>query len=249
VHELSEKTNSLLSTGLFEAVDSNLTIKALESGRFQAEVQINVKEKQIPTIETAAYVKSGTTSEVGAEFKAALRNPIGFGEVLKASTVASQTGREYTCQLSIPNVGPRRMNMNMIARSGVESQAYYTSFRQQINAVSVELRSRDDKHQFVYEYALRDEVPVSLSDIARNQGQDGKDDKSKPWDIFSLASLPASAVTVHTAAASLKTALRYNCTLLDTRDHPAAPSTGSYLQSSVEVAAPPGKPLHLFLCS
>lgn len=51
----------------------------------------------------------------------------------------------------------------------------------------------------------------------------------------------ASAITMQTAAASVKSSLKYSYTLLDTRQSNAcSPHQGSFLQGSAEVALPPG---------
>jgi outer membrane protein assembly factor BamA len=241
VNGLHQKTQQLLSTDMFEAVDTNLVVLSQENGKVVADVNVNVKEKGIPFLNVASYVKAGASAEAGFEVRGALRNPIGYGETVRLSNVTTQTGaREYQAAVSIPNVGPQRFNLNVTARSATEDQSYYTSFKQQVDGVTVELNTRDGMHQLVAEYALRDEIPVTSTPPAvPTLGT--LDEKALPgFNLFSLPTLPASAVTANTAMTSLKTSLKYLCTALDTRDNMANPSSGSYLQGSVEVAAPPG---------
>lgn len=100
----------------------------------------------------------------------------------------------------------------------------------------MEFTSRDKKHQLVGEYALRDEIPLSNSLKLQS-----KEAEKPTWSLFDFKTLSASAVTTNTAMASVKTSLKYLCTMLDSRDSASNPSSGSFLQGSVEVAAPPGK--------
>lgn len=239
-NKISQKAEKLLSTDIFDAVDANLVVSPGENGGWDGELRLNVKEKQIPTLSVNTYMISGGTSEIGCEIQTSLRNPIGFGEIFKLSNVATQSGgREYLAKVSIPNVGPQRLNMNLIARSSAENQPFYTSINNHLDSVSLELSSLDHRHQLTAEYALRDEIPVTTMQSSRPSTTEDGDRRTK-WNLFSSSVYPASAVTTHTAAASLKTSLRYQLTALDTRDCVASPSRGSFLQGSVEVAAPPG---------
>ena len=237
------KTNKLLSMDMFEAVDTNIEIGQPKHGKFDATVRINVKEKGIPFLKVASYVKAGATAEVGCELQSALRNPIGYGEVFKLSTVTTQSGaKEFMTSLNIPNVGPQKFDLNITAKSAMENMSYYTSFKQQIDSVSMEVNSQDRKHQIVAEYVLRDEMPVSSASSTQNTATTTTSAESKNnWNLFNSTIFPASAITTNTAMASLKTSLKYLWTALDTRDCSMNPSTGSYLQGSVEVATPPGK--------
>jgi outer membrane protein assembly factor BamA len=241
VNGLHEKTQQLLSTDMFEAVDTNLVIISQQNGKILADVNVNVKEKGIPFLNVASYVKAGASAEAGFEVRGALRNPIGYGETFRLSNVTTQTGaREYQAAVSIPNVGPQRFNLNITARSATEDQSYYTSFKQQVDGVAVELNTRDGTHQLVAEYALRDEVPITGAPSSATTPT-ARDEKALPgFNIFNIPTLSASAVTTNTAMTSLKTSLKYLCTALDTRDNMASPSAGSYLQGCVEIAAPPG---------
>jgi hypothetical protein len=51
-----------------------------------------VKEKGIPFLKMSSYVKTGSSSDVGFEVQGALRNPAGFGDMLKISSQTSQNG-------------------------------------------------------------------------------------------------------------------------------------------------------------
>ena len=234
---MSKKTEKLLSMDMFEAVDTNLEIATGINGKYTGELKLNVKEKGIPFLKVATYLKAGTGSEVGFEIQSALRNPVGYGETFKVTSITTQTGaKEFFSTLSVPNVGPQKLDMNVSLRSSTENMSFFTAYQQQTDAFGVEFTSRDKKHQLVGEYALRDEIPLSNSLKLQS-----KEAEKPTWSLFDFKTLSASAVTTNTAMASVKTSLKYLCTMLDSRDSASNPSSGSFLQGSVEVAAPPGK--------
>ena len=77
-------------------------------------------------MKVASYVKAGATAEVGCELPSALRNPIGYGEVFKLSTVTTQSGaKEFMTSLNIPNVGPQKFDLNITAKSGKYVLLYF----------------------------------------------------------------------------------------------------------------------------
>lgn len=244
-NQMSKVTEKLHSMDLFEAVDTNIVVSPRDDGKIDAELRVNVREKQIPFLEGGTYITSGApVAEIGGQLQVALRNMFGYGEKVRLSTVGTQSGaREVMAKVSVPNVGPQRLNMDVIARSTLENHSFYTSVDHQIDTVSVVLNTQDNKHQFVAEYALRDEIPISATKAVQRVGAEDDKDSLNPtkWNLFRHSVYPASAVAVNTAASSLKSSLKYLYTALDTRDSAANPSQGSYLQGSVEVAAPPGK--------
>lgn len=229
---LSRVTDKLLSMDMFEAVDLNLQINSQSHGIYDSELKVNVKEKGIPFLKVATYLKAGSGSEVGFELQSALRNPTGYGETFKVSAITTQSGaKEYLSSLFVPNVGPQKLDLNVSAKSSIDNQSYFTAYKQQVDAFSVELATQDKMHQVVGEYALRDEIPVTsvLS---------GDAERKPDWLFFNAH--PASAVTTNTAMSSVKTSLKYLRTFLDDRDSLCNPTSGSFLQGSVEIAAPPG---------
>lgn len=233
---MSAKTERLLSLDMFEAVDTNLVLTTDIHGTPVGELKLNVKEKGVTFFKAETFVKSETTSEVGFELQAALRNPMGYGETFRVNSTTTQTGaREYLSVLSVPNVGPKKLNLNLSLKSSTENMSYYTAYHLKTDAFNMELSTQDRKHHLVGEYALRDEIPMGSSAKLNTP------DTGKPtWSLFDFTAPLASAVTTNTAMASVKTSLKYLCTLLDSRDNASNPSKGSYLQGSVEVAAPPG---------
>lgn len=227
---MSKKTEKLLSMDMFDAVDTNLELGTDIHGKLTGELKLNVKEKGIPVLKVATYLKAGNGSEVGFELQGALRNPVGYGETFRVNSITTQTGaKEYLSVLAIPNVGPQKLNLNVSMKSSTENMSYFTAYQQQTDSFGVELNTQDRKHQLVGEYALRDEIPLG-SNLAK-----------PTWSLFDFGGITASAVTTNTAMASVKTSLKYLCTLLDSRDNASNPSTGSFLQGTVEVAAPPGQ--------
>jgi len=233
---MSAKTERLLSLDMFEAVDTNLVLSTDIHGAPIGELKLNVKEKGITYFKAETFVKSETTSEVGFELQAALRNPIGYGETFRVNSTTTQTGaREYLSTLSVPNVGPKKLNLNLSLKSSTENMSYYTAYHLKTDALNVELSTQDQKHHLVGEYALRDEIPMNNS--AKLNSPDAT---TTTWSLFDYTAPLASAVTTNTAMASVKTSLKYLCTLWDSRDNASNPSKGSYLQGTVEVAATPG---------
>eukprot|EP01032_Pedospumella_encystans_P023841 gene23841-26977_t len=158
---MSAKTERLLSLDMFEAVDTNLVLSTDIHGAPVGELKLNVKEKGVTYFKAETFVKSETTSEVGFELQAALRNPIGYGETFRVNSTTTQTGaREYLSTLSVPNVGPKKLNLNLSLKSSTENMSYYTAYHLKTDALNVELSTQDRKHHLVGEYALRDEIPM-----------------------------------------------------------------------------------------
>jgi outer membrane protein assembly factor BamA len=242
VERLGEATQRLLSMNLFDAIDSHLHVVSKDPEGLKVQLKLNVKEKGIPFLKMSSYLKAGVGSEVGFELQGALRSPLGYGETLKISSIATQSGsKEYLAMLSVPNLSIptpfstlHRASVNIVAKSGGENQSYYTSLKNKSDSLAVEISTRDGRHQLTAEYAARDEIPVAP---ARGSFLHTQEPPSAPTPTPTLG---ASAVTMHTASASVKSSLRYLCTILDSRDCPSKPSRGSFLQASVEAALPPG---------
>jgi outer membrane protein assembly factor BamA len=212
-----------------------------------------VKEKGITFLKVGT--ETGFDSDAQFELQGALRNPFGYGEIIKLSSATTmQKAKEYMFGLYVPNVGVNKLDLNISAKSRTDSQVYYTSVKNEIDSILLELSTPDRKHHFIGECAFRDEVPTtkvsgavpstSTAATTSSAGSAKSDGPGLP------ATAMASAVTTNTAMSSVKTSLKYLCTLLDSRDSACNPSRGSYLQGSVELATPPGKhnpSLYIFL--
>lgn len=229
---LYKATDRMLARNIFDNVDTNVEIDSLSKDRYTATIKVDVQEKGVPFMKMSSYVSQGRSSDVGFELQGALRNPFGNGEILKLASVTSQGGlREHSLSLNWPNVGPALGTLDISAKSGQENQSYFTSYKQDTNSLQVEYSSRDGRQRVSAEYSLRDEIPLMDSFAA---GTSNLVVKERPLE--KVASLP----TLAAVASSVKTSLKYDLTLLDTRDSRASPSTGQYLQGALEVALPPG---------
>jgi len=236
-HKLSMATNKMLQMNLFDVVDTQIELESLsKTGVYKTNVIVNVKEKGIPFLTASSFVKTGSSSsDAGFELEAALRNVTGHGEIFKAVTNKTQTGsREFNSTLFVPHVTPWNGNLQVTAKSGEDNQAIFTSFRQQINSLVCDYTSRDNRHKLTAEYSLRDEIPVMASEFSDHA-------VNMPAMIRAMSpSRTASIPTILSAAASVKTSLKYAWTVIDDRDSASSPSQGSLLQTSLEVAAKPG---------
>jgi outer membrane protein assembly factor BamA len=219
-NELCKARDNLVSTDYFDDVDLNLTVSPSGRGPNDCVLKVNVKEKQILRLKIGG--QTGNDEPTGAVLELGLRTPLGFGEELTFSYVQS-IAQELTAAVSMRNVGPQKLDMKIKGRSFRESYPF-TSVDHQLDAVSVVLNSRDHIHQVTAEYALRDEIPIT----------------NPAPRLLAGVVFPASAAVRNTAAPSLKTSLRYLFTSLNTLDDFVNPSKGAFLQSSVEMAAPPG---------
>ena len=194
--------------------------------------------------------------DIGGQLQGALRNPLGYGEVAKLSVGRSTTGgREFILDLTVPNViilpkpswylghsiaPTNRYSHNQPtttpttshepyelyvgAKKIEENSSYFVSFRQVTHSLLGELSSRTGAHKLSAELAVRDEIPTVYE---RQANPDG-----------SGASGSASEGLLSLVNSSAKSSLKYVFTH-DSRDTPASPTQGTFLQSTVELAAPP----------
>ncbi len=191
---LLKTTDRLLQKNLFDVVDTNIDIHSLSGNKYTATVKLNVKEKGVPFLKAQSYVKTGNSTDVGFELEGALRSPTGHGEVFRVNSLTSPGGmQEYSTSLSVPNVSNDLGTLDITARSGLENQSYFTSFKQSTNAVTVDYTSRNNLHRLTAEYALRDEIPNQSS---------------------SATARSASISTLAAATSSIKTSMKYAYTAL-----------------------------------
>lgn len=230
--------------------DKSLSVRADKELSYS--VLVDVKEKGIPYLKMSSYVKAGLTAEVGFELSGALRNPLGYGESCKLSSVTTQSGaREFASMLSVPKVAGRSANLNLTLRAGESNRQYYSSFKEHSTSLLLDLSSEDRKHQLTLEYALRDEIPVSSSigtdgsavQLFKSLGssllaKDAATPDSSTGDRWAWHPSPA---TMQSLKPSLKTSIKYFCTALDSLDSLSNPSRGSLLQGSIELAMHPGE--------
>lgn len=234
---LTERTQRLTSLNIFEKVDTNLVIGDQDShGKFNAELKLSVKEKGVGFLSVESYVKTGASSDIGAEVKGALRNPLGYGEMINVSSITNlqSGGREFLSTLTFPHVGRPDLTLKCTAKSSLDGQSYFTAIKQRVDAVTVELNTTDNRHQIIGEYGWRDEIPQNVYEKMQfKKASDGV-------NATESTQIGISAATANTAVSSIKTSLKYLHTFLDNRDSASNPSEGSFLQGSLEVAVPPG---------
>ena len=255
--ELGVIKQKLLDMDIFDTVEirvepsSNKAEKTL-SVRADKErsysVLVDVKEKGRPYLKMSSYVKAGLTAEVGFELSGALRNPLGYGESCKLSSVTTQSGaREFASGLYLPKVAGRSANLNLTLRAGESNRQYYSSFKEHSTSLLVDLSSIDRKHQLTLEYALRDEIPVSSSISTDGSAAQlfksllAKDATTPDPSSGDRWAWHPSPVTMQSLRPSLKTSIKYFCTALDNLDSLSNPSKGSLLQGSIELALHPGE--------
>lgn len=255
--ELGVIQQKLLDMDIFDTVEirvepsSNEADKAI-SVRADKErsysVLVDVKEKGRPYLKMSSYVKAGLTAEVGFELSGALRNPLGYGESCKLSSVTTQSGaREFASGLYLPKVAGRSANLNLTLRAGESNRQYYSSFKEHSTSLLVDLSSLDRKHQLTLEYALRDEIPVSSSISTDGSAAQlfksllAKDATTPDPSSGDRWAWHPSPVTMQSLRPSLKTSIKYFCTALDNLDSLSNPSKGSLLQGSIELALHPGE--------
>lgn len=250
--ELGVIQQKLLDMDIFDTVEIRVepssnkaekTISVRTDKEQSYSVLVDVKEKGKPYLKMSSYVKAGLTAEVGFELSGALRNPLGYGESCKLSSVTTQSGaREFASGLYLPKVAGRSANLNLTLRAGESNRQYYSSFKEHSTSLLVDLSSLDRKHQLTLEYALRDEIPVSNSiSTDGSAAQLFKSLLAKDATTPSSLAWQPSPVTMQSLRPSLKTSIKYFCTALDNLDSLSNPSKGSLLQGSIELALHPGE--------
>lgn len=259
-NELEQVRCRLLSMNMFDKVDIDIhEVKNTNNNHNmnKVNVMIDVVEKGIPFIKMSSYIKSGTgPDQIGFEVQGALRNPLGYGETYKLSSITSATGtKEFLSTLSIPNIHKNQSTLNINFKSVDESQQYYSSYKQHVDSFMIDINSKNNKQQLIAEYAIRDEipllncVPLTTQEHPSNNSNINSSNKNLSQKSNFVLSLPdknnelilyPSVVTTNSLRPSLKTSLKYINTLIDTRDSACNPSKGSFLQGNIELAFPPG---------
>ena len=271
-NHLSEVNNRLESLGIFEGIETNIRIvdditsksqrkepRRPASGIYPIAIDVIVKEVGVPFLKLESYVRSGGGSsssgatsssfsskgDIGCQIQGALRNSLGHGETTKLSVGRSTTGgREFILDCTIPNFitlsvpswypgSTKRSNavdvednnstpfaLYVGAKKIEENPSYFVSYRQIAHSLTGEMSSRDGAHKLSVELAVRDEIPTVQSG-AMVHG--------------------ASAGVLGLINSSAKSAIKYVFTH-DNRDVRASPTSGSFFQSTVELASPPFGP-------
>lgn len=221
---LVEATSRLKTLGVYSFVDTELII--LDENT--AEITINLKEKGIPTLKVESNLRKGTVvNDIHGEIKGALRNPIGYGEMISLSMAGSNTGStDALFQVNVPNLLDAfyRSSLNFTLKSSDEYSGPQVSYHQNQQSCLLQLTSRNERHKLGYEFALRDEVPLPLE---KESGARHKD-----------TSIPI----LYSVMPSTKTALQYSYKR-QSRAFSTDPDTaikGSAVAVSLEAALPPG---------
>jgi hypothetical protein len=101
---------------------------------------------------------------MGAELQAALRNPIGYGEIFKISHLnnAVLDTPEASFQLNFPYLGMNHPGSFAITGriSQDHSQTYFSSYDSKLKSVFIEYETADHKGHFTIECSERQEVPM-----------------------------------------------------------------------------------------
>jgi outer membrane protein assembly factor BamA len=249
---LQKATSDMQNQDIFEAVHVNVDTRLSPKGdQHHVDVQVNVKEKGIPFLKAESSVKSSLSSSsasLNAEVLAALRNPFGYGEVLKMSLGSNnpttfQPAERYV-SVYVPKafrVPPptqpdykyadtllhRPYDVQVSAKINDENSAYFLGFKQRTEALLAELRTRDGNHRFELEIANRDEIPLVQSILEESSAMRSGVHRTIPEVLQNVSS-------------STKVSLKYGFTVLNTLDSLCNPGKGSLLKGNVELATPLG---------
>jgi outer membrane protein assembly factor BamA len=236
---------------IFDAIHVNVNARVDEKAEVcRTDIKVSVKEKGIPVLRAESYVRtSGTTASgsLNAELQGALRNGLGYGEVVRLSlgsnqTTAFQPAEKYL-SLFLPKVVSLRKNpehkyldvffrpydFQGCAKISEENSSYFVGFKQRTEALLSEFRSRDGHHRFEIELSNRDELPVLQSKSTLSYAG---------FEVGGLAK--AIPEVIQNAATSTKVSLKYGFTALNTLDSLCSPSRGSLAKGNVEIATPLG---------
>jgi outer membrane protein assembly factor BamA len=220
-----------------------------------------LKEKGIPFLKAEGYMKTGQENDLGVEIVGALRSPTGNGEIIKIGSINKPTGQEYLFNLTIPHLFERNGPFLLTAKSSEENTFFHSSFKQHCTSLTAEYyHDQRRQHQIIGEYSIRDEIPM-LSSSLKEKGENEEKNvfssltRSTERFLHSLGSSSSSSSSISSsseldrhaseavlssATSSVKSSLKYIWTPIDTRDSSGNPTIGEYLQSSFELALPPG---------
>jgi len=133
--------------------------------------------------------------------------------------------KDVLFQLNAPNLLDSfyRSSMNLIMKSSDEYSGPQSSYHQSQQSCLVQLTSRDERHKIGYEFALRDEIPLTLE----NKLVAGHKD----------ASLPILYSALPSTKAAFQYSFKHHSKLFSTEP---GILTGSAVSVSLEAAVPPG---------
>ena len=247
--ELQKSISRLKEQGIFDSVNMNIDIKDIHKDNitqkhtYNSIININIKEKSIPFLKLETYIKSHlsstSSSEVGMEVQGAIRNILGLGDIYKFTIGTNPYGnnKDYLLSMSIPHIFNHillspinryqyRTQLETSLKSSMHDMTYFLGYKSHINSFNIDytlyhdnilLNKYHPKHHITFELASRDEIPVTY------QGRSSL--------YFTNAHI------LSTCTPSTKVATKYTYTITDTRDSIYNPTSGSYLQSSIEVAS------------
>lgn len=219
-----------------------------------------MKEKQILNFGIETFAE--TNNNVGAQVYGGLRNPLGRGETLVFSAKTNQqleTHRDFMVTAAFPFVGHRLGAMTVSARSHRDRQAsYFSSYDQAFFTVFAEYLPPGRHQRLTAEVSHRQEIPFEIrpddADDDKASGSGGSSTVAATGHMMhrtlqtvqrtmGVGEEPRqpSSLIVNSATSSWKTAVKYHHTWQDTRDSLVNPTAGQSLETSVEVALPPGQ--------
>lgn len=237
---------------IFEAIHVSINAQVDEGKELcKADIKVNVKEKGIPFLKAESSVRTSaatSSASLNAELQAALRNPVGYGEVLRLSLGSNnpttfQPAEKYLSifvpkavsfrkqddSSSVPELLRRPYDCQLAAKINEENSSYFLGFKQRVEALLLELRSRDASHRFELEICNRDEIPLVQAKSTLNYAGS---------EVGGL--VRAIPEVVQNATTSTKVSLKYGFTALNTLDSLCSPSKGTLVKGNVELATPLG---------
>jgi outer membrane protein assembly factor BamA len=227
-HEMHVVTQRFQSLDLFDYVDASIKVLpqhqisfAGAGGGAKVIVDIDLKEKKVPMLKLETYVKNSSSgSDVGCEAQGIFRNSLGLGDIFRLSAGKNSFGaNEIEANFTLPSVNFNRASLNTKLRVSEDDFSSIGSFYKKNRQVVAELTSFDKSHRLSLDASWRDEYPKSST-----TNQFAKD---------------ASDYILDALAPSTKTSLKYINTR-DSRGMEPHPSSGGLLESTLEVALPPG---------
>ena len=185
-------------------------------------IRLQVKEKRVLHGIINTYVQNGQSS-AGAKVQAGFRSPYGFGEMIKIGGEVNPTGHSsYSADVIMPHIGPNKEDLSIIATRNDDDHRYYQSFREKSDSIITSMRSMSGRFTLSSIISARDEIPVKHHIKSIPQARDAT------FNILNLAN------------SSTKFSLKCDNIWMDTRNESASPSQGSYIESNIEIALPPG---------
>lgn len=237
---LETSVERMKSYGIFDAVHANIDIVSADvlGNKYEALLEVHVKEKNIPQLKIETYVKSGKqgSGEYGVEIQGLVRNPLGFGEVLSVSAIPTGSGsREHYICMRAPFPAPFLNDVTLTAKSLADNMSVFTGYHRKETGLTIAANLHTRllesvlghsiasnpyiQHSIEGSFTYRDEIPISHPTIA------------------ALSTSPEAILQI--MKATTKCALKYTLQH-DSRAGGASSTSGSLLSASVEAALPPG---------